>query len=465
MSWRDNLQSASFRSVPFKVLDAETLIGRRNVLHQYPFKDEPYVEDLGEDAQEFTIVGYVIQEPGNGFDYFSERDALISVLRESGSGTLVHPFLGELIVALSGKARLSETFQEGGIARFTMTFVQAGENLFPQSPQDTTSAVDNASENCLDIFADTLNTLYSLTGMPGYVVSQGVTDLTSGMNMIKSSITSIQGSVVSTISKALDIVDESKALLDTVITSPCSLGANMVSGFDSYLTIVGMVGDTFSQFLEGDCSGKLTPRFTSTDFIDNDLGKSVIKSMVAINRFGELASDDPSAYGGLVDEIPIINSIRAREASNRIAYTNMFRASAIAQSARVAVRVKYKSSDDAVEVMESITEAADDLLLKMGNEVSDSVYITYGIKVNNEDSYEALDALKPVFIESMKQIGAALAGVIDYETPPGVINTLNVAYELYGDATRDEEIQDRNKGVITHPGFLPQNSTVEVLSE
>jgi hypothetical protein len=243
------------------------------------------------------------------------------------------------------------------------------------------------------------------------------------------------------------------------------MGANIVAGFDSYLTIVGLTGDTFTQFLEGDCSGKLTPRFKSVDSIDNDLGIAVINSMVAMNRYGELASDDPSPFNGIVEEIPINNSIRAREAGNRIAYTNMMRATALAQAARIATRIDYNSSDEAVSTMESITGAIDDLLLKMGNEVSDSVYITYGIKINNEESYDALDALKPTFITSMKNIGAQLADVVDYDTPPGVVNTLSVAYELYGDAERNEEIQNGNKGVITHPGFLPQSSTIEVLSE
>ena len=53
MPWRDNLLSASFRGIPFKVLDTTTQVGRRNVLHQFPFKDVPYVEDLGKNWNRF----------------------------------------------------------------------------------------------------------------------------------------------------------------------------------------------------------------------------------------------------------------------------------------------------------------------------------------------------------------------------------------------------------------------------
>ena len=43
MSWRDQLEQASFRSVPFKVLRALTEVGRRVVVHQFPFSNVPYV--------------------------------------------------------------------------------------------------------------------------------------------------------------------------------------------------------------------------------------------------------------------------------------------------------------------------------------------------------------------------------------------------------------------------------------
>jgi prophage DNA circulation protein len=39
MSFFDQLQHASFGGVPFGVLGAEATFGRRQAVHQYPFKD------------------------------------------------------------------------------------------------------------------------------------------------------------------------------------------------------------------------------------------------------------------------------------------------------------------------------------------------------------------------------------------------------------------------------------------
>ncbi len=44
--WRDRLQDASFRGVPFKVEEESAGTGRRVETHE-PERDKPYTEDLG----------------------------------------------------------------------------------------------------------------------------------------------------------------------------------------------------------------------------------------------------------------------------------------------------------------------------------------------------------------------------------------------------------------------------------
>ncbi|HCS4673821.1 TPA: DNA circularization N-terminal domain-containing protein, partial [Escherichia coli] len=47
MTWKDRLQDASFRGVPFKVEEESAGAGRRVETHEYPNRDKPYTEDLG----------------------------------------------------------------------------------------------------------------------------------------------------------------------------------------------------------------------------------------------------------------------------------------------------------------------------------------------------------------------------------------------------------------------------------
>src|SRR4051812_39444914 len=132
MSWKDQLVPASFRGVTFGVLDTDIVFGRRNQLHEYPLRDEPYAEDLGKKAREYTINAFVI-----GDDYISSRDALISAIEDNDSpGTLVHPTLGTKSV-VPKDCRVIYSNQEGRMERFTLTFVEAGSNEFPSSLFDT----------------------------------------------------------------------------------------------------------------------------------------------------------------------------------------------------------------------------------------------------------------------------------------------------------------------------------------
>lgn len=127
MSWRDSigrvtfpdgrvLIGATFRGVPFYVESAERGGGRRTVRHEFPLRDQPFVEDMGRAARSFPVEGYVLGE-----GYVAQRDALISALEEAGPGELVHPAYGSRRVICSS-FRVRESTAEGGIARFGLEF-------------------------------------------------------------------------------------------------------------------------------------------------------------------------------------------------------------------------------------------------------------------------------------------------------------------------------------------------------
>ena len=66
-----------------------------------------------------------------------ERDALIEALEAYGPGELIHPKYGMLNVVVVGRVSIRESHSEGGIARFAITFAEAGENTFPQAATST----------------------------------------------------------------------------------------------------------------------------------------------------------------------------------------------------------------------------------------------------------------------------------------------------------------------------------------
>ena len=155
MSWKDELlwadstnqlrKKASFRNAFFFVADSDAGFGRRNIIHQFPNNNRPFIEDLGRNVNTFLIKGYVIGNSDNDQNYFTERNALIQALAEEGSGQLYHPFLGVWTVSLIEEVRMRETFREGGIARFDMNFIEdPGIKATETTPGNSIGSVDIA---------------------------------------------------------------------------------------------------------------------------------------------------------------------------------------------------------------------------------------------------------------------------------------------------------------------------------
>ena len=126
MTWKDRLQDASFRGVPFKVEEESAGTGRRVETHEYPNRDKPYTEDLGKVTFRPSITAYVV-----GDDCFDQRDRLIDALNKPGPGTLVHPTYGELKVCVDGEVSGSTSKSEGRIVRFGPEVCRSRRTLLP----------------------------------------------------------------------------------------------------------------------------------------------------------------------------------------------------------------------------------------------------------------------------------------------------------------------------------------------
>jgi prophage DNA circulation protein len=98
MSFFGQLQQASFGGVPFGVLGADATFGRRQAVHQYPFRDQPWVEDLGKSVRRINLTDFLIENSAiyGGGDVISQREALAIAAESSGVAPPIHPMLGRL---------------------------------------------------------------------------------------------------------------------------------------------------------------------------------------------------------------------------------------------------------------------------------------------------------------------------------------------------------------------------------
>lgn len=151
------LRTASFRGVPFQVEADEGEGGRRGKLHEYPFRDVPYAEDLGRRARSIQFRAFVIGAlGGDGTDVWDQRDALIDALEQKGPGMLVHPSMGsqQMQVDPQRPFRYRETKERLRMVEFDLAFVEPGQMIYPTGAADTQAAVDQSATSAESASAD-----------------------------------------------------------------------------------------------------------------------------------------------------------------------------------------------------------------------------------------------------------------------------------------------------------------------
>ena len=133
-AWASSRQPASFRGVPFVMLESNLRRGRQVALHVYPFRDDPWPEDLGRSPRLSSFRGFVV-----GDDADEQMRALMAAVEQPGPGELVHPAIGPFTVQVLSFA-CNDAVDRGRVWGFEMTVVPAKERVYPAATADTQGA-------------------------------------------------------------------------------------------------------------------------------------------------------------------------------------------------------------------------------------------------------------------------------------------------------------------------------------
>lgn len=176
-AWYQQLQPGSWRGVGF-VLDADdTAAGRRVAIHEYPYRDQAWAEDLGKLPRRFSLQAFLV-----GDDCYAQRDAMLAACEQPGPGTLVHPTLGAVQCVLL-EFQCSDRRERGRVVELQLTFILAGSVLFPSTATATAQAVTTAAANLNLASASDLGA--SLTGVG--TIAQQVTGAVGQFTTLASS--------------------------------------------------------------------------------------------------------------------------------------------------------------------------------------------------------------------------------------------------------------------------------------
>ncbi len=333
MSWRDGLRrvelddgriliAASFRGVPFFVESNERGGGRRVVVNEIPFLDEPTVDDFGRRARVYRMDGYVI-----GDDYLAQRDALASALEdEAGPGELIHPYYGTMPAICSGFG-ISETRDLGRMARFSIEFTWVPPSLAPNVVIDYAAAGDAAAEEATSLTAAEFEGAYDTDGMPAFSIESAASGL------------ELAGEAMSVALSPVVQLTQDAALLRVNLLSMTSNAASLATSPASVTELLGKV--------------------------ISDLADTAAESP------GRLAGALYDAYGfENIDFAPDTTPVRQQELANQSAMDRVIRTHLAVEIARLTVRTEYETIEEAL----AARDRAAGILDEQAEEAGDDTY-------------------------------------------------------------------------------------------
>jgi prophage DNA circulation protein len=405
-AWRQSLRPASFRGVPFLVQSRSLSGGRRTTSHEYPGRDEPYVEDLGRKQRSWSVEAFVV-----GPDYMAARDKLLDALEKAGPGEYVDRWgIGHTVQVT--ELRVSERQDQGGMAVFSLSFVEAGAQALPTTRVDTGAATRTAADAAIPSILDDFAGLFSVRG-PERVQADALTQLDTALATVQRlasglpspSVSGLSGLMPADAGKTFALLRRVSALrsgLSLSLFRPADLGSQVQSLF------AGLVG--------------LQPAGTAR--------YAAAKGLAAYD----------AAY---VPPAGTLTTVASRTVANRLALGALVRRSALIEAARASADLPFAVHDDAVAERTWLSRS-----LAAALNAPDPVY-------------RAMTDLRIKAVRDITARGADLTRLAVF-TPAQTLPSLYLAQRLYGDAGRAAEIVARNPG-LRHPGFVPGGNPLQVL--
>ncbi len=465
MGWRDNLfleGKGSFRGKEFFVDTVESSIGRRTVVHQFPGRDPPFIEDLGRDTNSFTFNAYVLGE-----DYMSDRNDLIREFTKGGPGPLVHPYWGTITVTVIGKVRIRETPNEGGMARLTITVVEVGNIISeggdffaPVIEADTSDDVAIASDGAVD------SAVEQFVGVD--VREESRADLFKSGEIPDDDAWTVLGVIEDVRDQALELGNEVVTLLNKIngyinsaLNTADDIGALITDFSDSLATLI-LLPETFANQME-DLVSKIVGKIKLFEGIWNDfvedadalfaaaatpqaipsgstLDTGSTRTLVLLKVF-----EDFKTFGDDI-AVPLGSTpMQLITQGNRRSLISVMKEFGLLEICKAIIDIPFASYDAAVDVRDLLSDELD--------AVAD---------VGGDLSYASLMDLRTSIVRHLTGVASDLPRINDY-TPATQLPALVVAQHLYGDSRRDVDIIARNN--LRNPAIIQGGTTLEVLSD
>lgn len=421
MSYLDERLPASFRGIPFLVETHTTQVGRKTAIYELPFESAGVAHlDLGRKARKYKLKALALEgQLGVQVSLRAQRDALVAAFETPGAGLLIHPVYGRKSVVIVGEVTLVESTESGGKIEIECEFQEARDAAPPLPLPEPKAAMIKAAQQ-LRAAAGTALQAGFLVHVPDFVAASNIAALDS----------------------ALTDLQRLNGLVGAVLAVPTHVGNQIEAIANSAAALFHAPQAVYNAF----------------DTATAQLNQSLLTVLLAItggSRGGLVTPDSlvvaSASIGALTVEPTGTTPDRIAERENYSRLLTALRASALGNAAETVANLTFSSANDARNMLQTLTDALDNLA---DNEIA-------GVEPD-QPIFEALRGLIATSVARLSTVAGTLAELTTH-TPVATVPAIVVAFNLYGDATRVDEVLARNPQVV-HPMFALGRDPLEVLA-
>lgn len=413
-TWREKLQPASFRGVPFEHMSDSSPAGRRTQLHEFVQRDKPFVEDLGRITRPFSVTGFV-----GGDKALDARDALLAALDEPGAGELILPAWGAM-QATCTRCTVGHDRLEGGLVRLDMEFVESGDKGYPIATPATDAMLEASADDLLDQAGN------------WFIDAMAQVDTARvNINAMRSSVQAAYGLVTGVVGTVTRIIASAADLVSMVLNSPAAFVSLIKGG-------LGSVRASLRSMSPGDALANLRGALKGGSQLSRVSPSGGAQTVAAVRAVNELVRSV---------QLVVAQECAAQLSAQRPATRPAVAASVWQQASQPIERPEILYLPDVLTARDlldaSLWEA------QQGTVTADVAAVNVSPPM---PVFAALQECRAVSRKHLAQVASAAVPLIVI-TPAAVQPALVLAYRQWGDATRMSEVVQRNR--VAHPGFVP----------
>lgn len=425
------LQTASWRGVPFGVTGAQLKAGRRTALHEYPFRDDVWVEDLGRAGRRIGVTGFLVQDAayGGDGDVLAQRAVMLAACETAGAGELIHPSLGSVRASLL-EFDCEEAAERGRVFALRFTFAETGT---PEFPALTAATQAQTELSAVAAFAKT---------------AQDFMDQIHRVLVSPPIIGEIERTARNLVNEAEAITQRATSLVAMVSTLQGEFGrfvgqyvGQFAGGLKTATSVDELIGAGAQAREAVRASGAaLTDAASHADF------EGMAAATQALVQAVRQANPDPhqAVQSLLALQAATVTQPRATPDLNAVngASVNLYRRSAVIALAQSTATYALASIDDAQALRATVCDALD-LEIDTAADAANA---------NEDASYDALRALQAAVVLDLTTRGQSMAAMQTVHTPQPV-PLIVLAQRLYQAVGRYDGLLQQAKPI--HPAFPP----------